>query len=239
MNLNKMEELVRDAVNDVDLRPEDIPSIDLYLDQITSLAAEKRQEGSPRFYDRELTKTMVNNYSKDGLIAPIKGKKYSKDHILQMLLVYSMKNTLSIGEIKRVLQNTYELSEYDSRFLGDVYTRFLVLKELERSKMWDDIKLLLDKESLDTENEKDFLTLILGLSAMSSYLKNIVQALIEEHYLYEDERKDLEKRERKEAATRLKEEKKEEKKEKKEEKRAEKQAAKQVADEEEHTDGAS
>ena len=232
MDLKKMEEMVKDAVNDVDLHPEDIPSIDLYLDQITSLVAEKRQEGSPRFYDRELTKTMVNNYSKDGLIAPIKGKKYSKDHILQMLLVYSMKNTLSIGEIKRVLQNTYESTEYSSEFLNDIYRRFLAIKVREREHMWDDIKLLLEKESLDPENEKDFLTVILGLSAMSSYLKNVVQALLEAHYPDLDEESEREERERKEEAKRLKKEKKVEKKE-------EKRAAKQAADTEERTDGAS
>ena len=99
MNIKEMEALIGEAVRDADLRPEEIPAIDLYLDQITSLMAEKLKEGSPRFEDRILTKTMINNYSKDGLISPVKGKKYSRDQILQMLLVYSMKNTLSIGEI--------------------------------------------------------------------------------------------------------------------------------------------
>ena len=227
MDRKKMEELVRDAVNDADLHPDEIPSIDLYLDQITSLAADKRREGSPRFYDRELTKTMINNYSKDGLIEPIKGKKYSKDHILQMLLVYSLKNTLSIGEIKRILQNTYQMAEYDSEMLEEVYLRFLEIKEQERAEAWEFVRSFLERASLDVERESDFLTMILGLSAMSSYIKNIVQAMLEEHYLYDDEKKEIEKRERREAATRLKEEKK-----------AEKQAARSRSDEGETAEGA-
>lgn len=222
MDLQKMEALVRDAVNDADLHPDEIPSIDLYLDQITSLAADKRREGSPRFYDRELTKTMINNYSKDGLIEPVKGKKYSKDQILQMLLVYSLKNTLSISEIKRILQNTYQMVEYDSEMLTEVYLRFLDIKKYEREHAWEGVQNFLARESFDIEKESDFLTMLLGLSAMSSYIKNIVQALLEEHYLYDDEKKEIEKRERKEAATRLKEEKK-----------AEKQAAKARAEESE------
>ena len=188
-----MEELIRDAVNDADLRPEEIPAIDLYLDQIISLVAEKRREGSPRFYDRELTKTMINNYSKDGLIAPIKGKKYSKDQILQMLLVYSLKNTLSIGEIKRILQNTYDSKDYSSEMLEDVYSRFLDVKEIEREQAWNLTSLFAKYTELDVEKESDFLLLLLGLSAMSSYLKNAVQALLADHYLYPDERKVLEK----------------------------------------------
>ncbi len=211
MEMQKMEELIKDAVNDADLHPNEIPSIDLYLDQIINLTAEKRREGSPRFYDRELTKTMINNYSKDGLIEPIKGKKYSKDQILQMLMVYSLKNTLSIGEIKRILENTYSLPAYSSEMLETVYNRFLAIKEYEREHAWEGIQRFMEREDLHTEAEEDFLTMLLGISVMSSYLKNIVKALLEEHYLYPDEKKELEKRERKEAAARMKEEKKAEK----------------------------
>ena len=219
MEMEKMENLVADAVNDADLHSSEIPSIDLYLDQIISLVADKRRAGSPRFYDRELTKTMINNYSKDGLIEPIKGKKYSKDHILQMLIVYALKNTLSIGEIKRILENIYRLPEYDSEMLERVYGRFLEIKDYERSHAWEAVQSFTEREALHPESEEDFLTMILGLSAMSSYLKNIVQALLESHYLYPDEKKEIEKRERKEAAERMKEEKK-----------AEKQAAKRSKD---------
>ena len=74
MNIKEMEALIGEAVRDADLRPEEIPSIDLYLDQITSLVSEKRRDASALFEDRVLTKTMINNYSKDGLLSPIKGK---------------------------------------------------------------------------------------------------------------------------------------------------------------------
>ena len=87
VNENELKALLAEAVRDADLHPREIPSIDLYLDQITSLADEKRREGSPRFADRALTKTMINNYSKDGLLSPIKGKKYTKEQIVQMLQV--------------------------------------------------------------------------------------------------------------------------------------------------------
>ena len=208
MDIHKVEELVKDAVRDADLRPEEIPSIDLYLDQITSLVSEKRKEGAERFFDRELTKTMVNNYSKDGLIAPIKGKKYSKDQILQLLLVYSLKNTLSIGEIKRILQNAYALPEYSSQMLEKTYTKFLDIKQTEREETWPTVSAFLKQNELDPENEEDFLTCLLGLAAMSSYLKNVVQALLEAHYPDLNEEKEREERERKEQAKRTKEEKK-------------------------------
>lgn len=212
MNENELKALLAEAVHDADLHPAEIPSIDLYLDQITSLADEKRKEGSPRFADRALTKTMINNYSKDGLLSPIKGKKYTKEQILQMLLVYEMKNTLSIGEIKRVLQNLYALPEYDAKALESIYTRYLAAKEDERATVVEEVASFADRENLNLANEEDFLVFLLSLSAMSSYLKNAVQILLESHYPDLNEEKSREEQGKKEAAKRQKAEQKAEKK---------------------------
>lgn len=208
MDRTELELLVKEAVRDADLRAAEIPSIDLYVDQITSLTSDKLKEGAVRFHDRVLTKTMINNYSKDGLISPIKGKKYSKEQILQMLLVYSMKNTLSINEIKQILQGVYSLPSYNTAMLESVYERFLDIKELERADAWDSVQSFIDRHSLDVNDDSDYLTLILGMAAMSSYFKSIVQALLETRY-------PLPQAESKEDQKRQKEEEKKEKKEKK------------------------
>ena len=212
VNENELKNLLKEAVRDADLHPREIPSIDLYLDQITSLADEKRKEGSPRFADRALTKTMINNYSKDGLLSPIKGKKYTKEQFLQMLLVYEMKNTLSIGEIKRVLQNVYTLPDYDAAALERIYTHYLAVKEDERAATVEGVAAFANQKALSLENEEDFLVFLLSLSAMSSYLKNAVQILLESHYPDMNEEKTREGQEKKEAAKRQKEEQKAEKK---------------------------
>ena len=208
MDMKELEALAREAVRDADLYPDEIPSIDLYLDQITSLMSEKHKEGAVRFQDRVLTKTMINNYSKDGLISPVKGKKYSKEQILQMLLVYEMKNTLSIGEIKRILQNVYALPSFKGGMPEEIYARFLQIKEIERAEMSELLRDFVEKHKLDPNDDSDYFTLILGLSAMSSYLKNTVQELLEARYPDVDAEKTREAQERKEEAKRQKEEKK-------------------------------
>ena len=212
MDLQELQALVKESVRDADLRASEIPSIDLYVDQITSLTTEKLMEGSERFRDRVLTKTMINNYSKDGLISPIKGKKYTKGQILQMLLVYSLKNTLSIGEIKRILQNVYAIPALDAAALERVYESFLDSKEGAREAVWELLESYVEKNALDVSNDADFFTLLLGLSAMSSYLKNATQALLEARYPDLNAEKEREEQEKREVAKRQKEEKKEEKK---------------------------
>jgi len=223
MDIREMERLVGEAVRDADLYPSEIPAIDLYLDQITSLVSEKRKDTSPLFKDRVLTKTMINNYSKDGLLSPIKGKKYSKEHILQMLLVYEMKNTLSIGEIKRILQNVYAIDGYDADLAERVYVRYLSIKEAQRQELLRVVDAFLEEHSLDPANEEDFFAILLGLSSMSSYLKNTVQILLSEHYLDLNAEKTREEQEKREEAKRQKAEQKAEAKRQKAEQKPEKE----------------
>ena len=85
------------------IKPEDIPNIDLYMDQVTTfmdeqLAASKRYES-----DKILTKTMINNYAKNNLLPSPDKKKYSKEHVLTLLFIYYFKNILSINDIRSIL----------------------------------------------------------------------------------------------------------------------------------------
>ena len=82
------------------VKSQDIPNIDLYMDQVTTfmdeqLAASKRYES-----DKILTKTMINNYAKNNLLPSPDKKKYSKEHVLTLLFIYYFKNILSIKVIK-------------------------------------------------------------------------------------------------------------------------------------------
>ena len=121
-----------------------------------------------------------------------------------MLLVYEMKNTLSIGEIKRILQNVYALPEYDAAMLERIYRRYLEIKENERESTCGLVCDFMKQTALDAEDEADFFTLLLGLAAMSSYLKNTVQILLEHRYPDLNAEKTREEQERKEEEKRKK-----------------------------------
>ena len=181
MKREELEKIISYAVGDADLKSGDIPSIDLYLDQIINLVSEKNSEGSEMFADRILTKTMINNYSKDGLIMPIKGKKYSKEHIIQMLLVYSLKNTLSISSIRRALQGVYA-EGFDGKRLAGGYDRYIELKESNRQRSREIVGGFIDENCFDIENDDDFFAFLLGLVSLSADLKNISIALLEARY---------------------------------------------------------
>ena len=81
------------------VKPEDIPNIDLYMDQITTFM-DNQLEGCKRHpEDKILTKTMINNYAKNNLLPPPSKKKYSKEHVLTLIFIYYFKNILSITPV--------------------------------------------------------------------------------------------------------------------------------------------
>ena len=226
MTPKELEDLVAAAVKDCDLTNADIPAIDLYLDQILSLVADKNSGASPRYRERALTKTMINNYSKDGLISPITGKKYSHEHIIEMLLVYALKNTLSIGEIKRVLMGARNDCGFTGKELTDAYGRFLAVKEHNRHRTGEAVKSLLAADGLDIRDDHDFFVALLDILSLSAYLKTVAQEMLEARYTDPDEaereRRERERAEKRERDEVQKAEKRERSEREKEERRKEK-----------------
>ena len=182
MNREELNEIVSDALNDAELESSQIPAIDLYVDQILNLINERLQDGSKRYYDRHLTKTMVNNYSKEGLITPVKGKKYDKEQILQMLTIYTLKSTLSINEIKRLLNGMYATEDFDVEELTRLYDRHLEIKESNREYALVALDELIERNELDISDDLDYISLICAISAFSAHLKNIAQAMIDSRF---------------------------------------------------------
>lgn len=81
-----------------------LPSIDLYIDQIISLVDESlapvlcHQDGFP------LTKSMINNYVKAKLVAAPVNKKYPRGSVAMVIVICLLKNCYSTEEIGKLIQ---------------------------------------------------------------------------------------------------------------------------------------
>lgn len=221
----QLELLIKEAVSDADLSLGEIPNIALYLDQILSLVSEKNEEGSSCYKEHVLTKTMINNYSKEGAILPLKGKKYNRSQILQILFIYSLKSTLSIGEIKRIFEGVYALDGENEEEFSALWSDFLEIKErcrTETSRICEDVTKGLQ---LDTEKDEDHIRLVLALVSLSAYLRTLAETMIDVRCpmpLEESSDKAEKAEEKKAKKTEKAEEKKARKTEKAEKKKAEK-----------------
>ena len=85
------------------VKPEDIPNIDLYMDQVTTFMEAQLAHSKRYKDDKILTKTMINNYAKNNLLPSPEKKRYSKEHLLVLIFIYYFKNILSINDIQTLL----------------------------------------------------------------------------------------------------------------------------------------
>lgn len=106
MNSDEIIKQVLDEVRNFNI--DDLPNIDLYMDQVTTylnnkFIATKRHEN-----DKLLTKTMINNYAKSRILPSPEKKKYSKDHIIILTMIYFFKNIISINDVTKILSPLIE-----------------------------------------------------------------------------------------------------------------------------------
>jgi len=124
------------------IKTDDIPNIDLYMDQVTTFM-DKKLKSSARNpeEDKILTKTMINNYAKNRLLPSPERKKYSKEHILLLIFIYYFKGILSIGDIQTLLNPIMEkyFKTENGLQLQDIYEEVFSLEKDEIDLMKKDI----------------------------------------------------------------------------------------------------
>ena len=173
------------------IKPGDVPNIDLYMDQVTTFMDEHLSDVKRYEDDKILTKTMINNYTKNDLLPPPVKKKYSKEHIYVLTFIYYLKNILSISDIQKLL-NPLTDKFFNKEELPDleyIYSEIYNMEKAQIASLSKDVVEITQvaKEAfLDVENEedKDFLQLfsLVGLLSFDVYMKkNIIESLIDDY----------------------------------------------------------
>lgn len=105
INTEDILQSIMESLSRIDyIKPDDIPNIDLYMDQVTTFMDSQLKSSKRYPEDKILTKTMINNYAKNHLLPTPDKKKYSKEHVLLVIFIYYFKGFLSIGDIQSLLE---------------------------------------------------------------------------------------------------------------------------------------
>lgn len=141
-NDRKFNELLRFLDTLSYIKPEQIPSIDLYMDQVTSLMEERLKKVKRHQDDKVLTKTMINNYAKAKILPAPDKKKYSKEHMFILLFIYYYKSVLSLGDIATILDpliNRY-FKNPEGLNVEDIYREAFNMEYSQMNVLKNDIK---------------------------------------------------------------------------------------------------
>lgn len=185
------------------VKPEELPNIDLYMDQVTTFM-DKHLESSKRYSeDKLLTKTMINNYTKNNLLpSPLK-KKYTKDHMYLLIFIYYMKNILSISDIQSILGPLTEkcFGEEAEVSFERVYNEIFCAGQKQALTLSKDVLKMYEK-SRDTftdredKEDQDFLEMFSFISMLcfDVYMKKqLIEKIIDDNFPKADTKKEKEK----------------------------------------------
>ena len=180
-----IEELYTEVFHDVqNFNIDDIPGIDLYMDQVTTYLNDKLKMAQRHDDDKLLTKTMINNYVKSHLMPPPEKKKYSKDHLIALILIFFFKNVVSINDVNSILNpimsNQFSDKDDSLEKAFNIYLEHIQSSETIAPivKSYEDSKKMLEK--LDsTSDELAVLSFISVLNYDIFIRKLIIERLID------------------------------------------------------------
>ena len=186
-NQELYKELLRKLSNLDFIKPEEIPNIDLYMDQVTTFMNDHLADAKRREDDKILTKTMINNYAKNNLLPPPVKKKYSKEHMLLLIFIYYMKSFLSITDIQELFSPlTSHFGKTEKWNLEDIYSEVVSFESEEMHRLLKDIyaKFHLSKTSFadasGTEQEELQLFSFICMLGFDVYLKKrMIETIID------------------------------------------------------------
>lgn len=190
-NFNETLEQLISEIKEINvIEIEKIPNIDLYMDQVTTFMENNLNYFKRSKDDKILTKTMINNYTKAKIFPPPVKKKYTKNHIMLLIIIYHLKSILSINDINRLLKpitDELKVNEY-SKTLETIYKNFVILqnnnkKNISSKLIEESIPFETDNiESLENKMEIKLILTVLFLTIQSNTEKRLSEKIIDKFF---------------------------------------------------------
>ena len=175
------------------IEPSDIPNIDLYMDQVTTFMETKLCGYKRNNDDKILTKTMINNYAKAKLFPPPVKKKYTKNHVMILIIIYHLKNMLSINDIGRLIAPVTKALNEDpnSSILSELYSSFVLMQKeayelIGKKQSFDEnfFKNIEISEVIKKQSEFAAILYVLGFSIFSNLEKRLSEKIIDNMFWF-------------------------------------------------------
>lgn len=158
-----MQEIDQEMIMKIHIpRWNELPEIDLYLDQVVSYLEKYLDQYNVIREEKIITKTMINNYVKLGIMPAPEKKKYSREHIAYLIVICVLKQVYSISDIGKLISLTiqyFELSKAYNRFCANLE---ISVKNVFTRKEFPNVERMTEEQYL---------------------LKNVVQSIADKLYV--------------------------------------------------------
>lgn len=166
---NKLRQELEEVIHSPLVDLTDIPKVDLYMEQVTSFFDDELGSALGKGQETAFTKTMINNYTKAGVLPrPVK-KKYGRQHMVLLTYIFLFKQILSIQDIGRCFRLLDGQEEEMEPLYGafhemvDEYREQYAACVLERQAR---VEAKLEEHGID--NERNRLMMLISLMSLEA-----------------------------------------------------------------------
>ena len=172
-NLKKTLENWLNELNSFSLKSyEELPDMNLYMEQVITYLDKELHIFQSTSLDKIITPSMINNYVKGEVIPSPLGKKYTKEHLALIEEVVTLKQVLSINEVKEVIKSRYD----DKTLKGDIFNAF---NSLNNEKISTSVEEAFKKLNDIDDNDKDgMINLALDFALSANAYINIAKRIL-------------------------------------------------------------
>ena len=202
----RYEEFVKNTIDEYvskgKIRVNDFPEIEIYMDQAETFLNKELSIYKKSEKDKVITKTMIGNYIKHNMLPRPVNKKYSKDHLILLTLIFYLKGTFQMEEIEKIMKPLIENynSQFDDKYdLSSLYEGILEVQAAELEALFQSVngminesKYRLRETGLSDDDMLELFMLIVNLSMKADAQKFLAHKLLREYILKPKQKKQKE-----------------------------------------------
>jgi len=202
----RYEEFVKNTIEEYvskgRINANDFPEMEIYMDQAETFLNKELGVYKKNEKDKVITKTMIGNYVKHNMMPRPVNKKYSKDHLIMLALIYYLKSTFQMEEIEKIVNPLIENynSEFDDKIdLAALYEGILGVQAKEQESLAQSVtdmiegnKYHLRETELSDDDMLELFMLIVNLSMKADAQKFLAHKLLQEYILKPKKKKQKE-----------------------------------------------
>ena len=190
-NIKKTLEVWLNELNNFSFKKyEELPDIELYMDQVVTFLEKQIKIFQNSSLDKQITSSMINNYVKGEVVSAPIAKKYNREHLAAIEEVISLKQVLSIAEVKQILNERYK----DNPEKGEIFNSF---NELQTEKITSTVnEAFKHLNDIDDNDTKALIDLALDFSLSAVAYINIAKKILFLTRVYDELNKPEEEKEK-------------------------------------------
>lgn len=168
----------------------ELPEIELYMDQVVTFLEKQLNIFQTTSLDKQITSSMINNYVKGDVISAPISKKYNREHLAAIEEVVTLKQVLTIAEVKQILDSSYN----ESPEKGEIFDSFNDSTNNKISTAVEEAFKQLNK--IDDNDSKALIDLALDFSLTANAYITIAKRILFLARIYDELNRQKEEREK-------------------------------------------